>query len=252
MARYWIGGMGVVAGVPKMPSQALDFALYSDGTILLGARSGDLGALPGFKVARLSPEIAKQRHADYLAAFRNMKKSYTDTCWILSPDGSKRGFNCTSDAYSAFISVKDPSSEDYLTVSVYDAASWKELPEILDFVPAKFFELMAWMDARQNMPSGPWPARNFVISLGQGDPNYASDAFRWPEAWPQMPAKGREICVPLDPFTPQEAARLPVTLGRSHIKAPGERLYARLFDVYVPGLNQIAYFQATGPTKICP
>jgi hypothetical protein len=252
MARYWSGGMGAIFGVPDMPSKSLDFALYSDGTILLSAKLREIGALPGFKIGKISSETARQRYAEFLAAFHRMNRSYTENCWIRMPDGSKRGFACASDAYTANIALIDPSSGGYLTVSVYDAAHWKELPEIMDFVPAKYFELMAWMDALQEIHSTPWVTQSFMLRLNNGSTNHLSGEFLWPTTWPKIPGPGQAVCVLLDQFSPVARASLPVTLGNTYVEAANERLIVEFFDVYLPGLLGVGHFQRAGFTRSCP
>ncbi len=77
-----------IFGVPDMPSKALDFALYSDGTILFRNERVGLAELPKLRSQKMPSETARLRYEGYLPIFRTMKSTYNENCWI-SIDGTE-------------------------------------------------------------------------------------------------------------------------------------------------------------------
>lgn len=251
MARYWAGGMVAPAGVPDMPSKSLDFALFSDGTVLLRSGTYDIAALPSFRAGMISAEIVRARHAIYLEPFKAMKASYGANCWIEMPDGSRRAAGCVSDASQASIVIKDEPADRYITVSVDAAGYWREMPDILDFIPPTYFEAMSWMDGLSALPSEKWSARHLLVAAEKAGPILPAVKFVWPREWPALRGDGQAVCLSFDLLSRADRASLPGKLGTSYVNVASTRLSVKMLDAAIPHLDEIDYFRDLGVNTSC-
>ncbi len=229
MLVYHVSTTAAHFGV-RTPSSQVEFALYSDGTVLAYAGSRDLRRLPRFVLRSISTEVARRKVAAFSESFRDMKAIYRENCWQIAADGSRYGSSCADDAGFTSI-VLNAGAAGYKTVSVEAAQLYGRLPDIEDFVPAEFFNAMFWAEDINKQPATMWRSP-YVIVVARDAERTVSEC---------LPAPRQEI--------PEEDAKMTIALPQG-VKAKEATLVVA--DQYVPHLASIDYFRDEGLVQSCP
>ena len=176
MLRYASGGSQVIFGYPEtpLPTKPLvklpDIAIYSDGTVLISEETYD-SAQRRMRVSVMPADVAIFRYKSFAEDLANASPTYPFNCWKTESGGSKQPHNCVHDAGTANIVLKLPGSNQFKAVAVNAGYEWRHVSGMRDFVPAAYFDLMAWMDGLRSRPSQLWPVPDQGIpGLAISDP----------------------------------------------------------------------------------
>lgn len=170
MARYATGGMSILAQPGGVLKAVPGIAIYSDGTVLIA--DAQMMRLPlNLRMINVPADIVQARFRKFYDGLANAAPTYGFNCWSVDEDGRSVPANCIYDAGTANLILQRPDGVSYKGISVYAGDLWREFPQMRDFVPAGYLDLMAWMDGLQDLPSKPWQtSKDAVPGFSGSDP----------------------------------------------------------------------------------